>query len=74
VTPKDFLVYKEACQLSEDGRKKFFAAYEQRKCTVVKHPMFGYRMAYGKMMEVQARVLSAYVRGDIPEYTGFTVR
>jgi hypothetical protein len=26
------------------------------------------------MIEVQARMLAAHVRGDIPQYTGFTVR
>jgi CRISPR-associated protein Cas1 len=74
LTPKEFLVWREACQLTEDGRKRFFQAYEQRKATVVTHPIFGYKMAYGRMVEVQARMLAAYVRGDIPEYTGFTVR
>src|SRR5207253_8546418 len=49
VTPKDVLVWREACQLTEDGRKRFFAAYEQRKATVVTHPLFGYKMAYGRM-------------------------
>jgi CRISPR-associated protein Cas1 len=72
--PKDFLMWREACQLTEDGRKRFFQAYEQRKATVVTHPVFGYKMAYGRMLEVQARMLSAYVRGDIPEYKGFMVR
>jgi CRISP-associated protein Cas1 len=74
VTPADFLTYRDACQLTEDGRKRFFQAYEQRKCTVVTHPLFGYKMSYGRMLEVQARVLAAYVRGDVPEYVGFTVR
>ncbi len=74
LTPKDFLVWREACQLTEEGRRRFFQAYEQRKATVVTHPVFGYKMAYGRMVEVQARMLAAYVRGDIPEYTGFTVR
>jgi CRISPR-associated protein Cas1 len=74
LTPKDFLVWREACQLTEEGRKRFFQAYEQRKATVVTHPVFGYKMAYGRMVEVQARMLAAYVRGDIPEYTGFIVR
>ena len=32
------------------------------------------KMTYGRMLEVQARMLAAHVRGDIPEYTGFTVR
>jgi CRISPR-associated protein Cas1 len=74
LTPGDFLVWREACQLTEEGRKVFFRAYEQRKATVVRHPVFGYPMAYSRMLEVQARMLAAYVRGDIPEYTGFTVR
>jgi len=74
LTPKDFLVWREACQLSEDGRKRFFQTYEQRKATIVTHPVFGYKMSYGRMLEVQARMLAAFVRGDIPSYTGFTVR
>jgi CRISPR-associated protein Cas1 len=75
VTPDDFLTWREhACQLTETGRKKFFAAYEQRKATVVTHPLYGYRMSYSRMLEVQARMLAAYVRGDVPRYTGFTVR
>jgi CRISPR-associated protein Cas1 len=74
VTPEDFLVWREACQLTEAGRKRFFAAYEQRRATVVTHPVYGYKMSYSRMVEVQARMLAAYVRGDIPHYTGFTVR
>jgi CRISPR-associated protein Cas1 len=70
----DFMASREACQLTEAGRKRFFQAYEQRKATVVTHPVFGYKMAYGRMLEVQARMLAAYVRGDVPEYVGFTVR
>jgi CRISPR-associated protein Cas1 len=74
VDPGDFLTWREACQLTEAGRKKFFAAYEQRRATVVTHPLFGYKMSYSRMLEVQARLLAAYVRGDVPQYTGFTVR
>jgi len=74
LTPNDFLVWREACLLTDAGRKCFFEAYEQRKATVVTHPVFGYKMSYGRMVEVQARMLAAHVRGDIPEYTGFTVR
>jgi CRISP-associated protein Cas1 len=31
-------------------------------------------MSYSRMLEMQARMLAAYVRGDISSYTGFTVR
>jgi CRISPR-associated protein Cas1 len=74
LSPGDFVTWREACQLTEEGRRRFFQTYEQRKSTVVTHPIFGYKMAYGRMIEVQARMLAAYVRGDIPHYTGFTVR
>jgi CRISP-associated protein Cas1 len=74
LTPEDFLVWREACQLTEGGRRQFFQAYEQRKATVVTHPVFGYKMSYSRMLEVQARMLAAYIRGSVPAYTGFTVR
>lgn len=72
--PGDFLTWRESCQLTDEGRKKFFAAYEQRRATVVTHPLFGYKMSYSRMLEVQTRLLAAYVRGDVPQYTGFMVR
>ncbi len=74
VTRDDFLIWREACQLTEKGRKTFFQAYEQRKSTEVTHPVYGYRMSYSRMIEVQARMLAAFIRGSIPAYTGFTVR
>jgi CRISPR-associated protein Cas1 len=74
LTREDFLTWRDACQLTEAGRKAFFQAYEQRKATVVTHPVYGYKMSYARMLEVQARMLAAYVRVGIPAYTGFTVR
>lgn len=74
LTPGDFITWRDACNLTENGRKAFFAAYEQRKATVITHPVYGYRMSYARMLEVQARMLAAFVRGEIPAYTGFTVR
>jgi CRISPR-associated protein Cas1 len=74
LTPDDFVTWRDACQLTESGRKAFFQAYEQRKATVISHPVYGYRMSYARMLEVQARMLAAFVRGEIPSYTGFTVR
>jgi CRISPR-associated protein Cas1 len=74
LTDRDFLAWRDACQLTDAGRTRFFETYEQRKATVVTHPLYGYKMSYGRMLEVQARMLAAYVRGDVPSYTGFTVR
>ena len=74
LTPADFLIWRDACQLTDAGRRTFFQAYEQRKATVVTHPIYGYKMSYSRMLEVQARMLAAYVRGSVPAYAGFTVR
>ncbi|MBP3956947.1 CRISPR-associated endonuclease Cas1 [Gemmata sp. G18] len=74
LTPDDFIMWRDACNLTESGRKAFFAAYEQRKSTVITHPVYGYRMSYARMLEVQARMLASFIRGSIPTYTGFTVR
>ncbi len=74
LTPADFLLWRGACQLTDAGKRTFFQAYEQRKATVVTHPVYGYRMSYARMLEVQARMLAAYVRGSVPGYLGFTVR
>ncbi len=74
LTPADFVTWRDACQLTDSGRRTFFNAYEQRKATEVTHPVYSYRMSYSRMLEVQARMLAAYVRGTVPRYTGFTVR
>ncbi|HYH64772.1 MAG TPA: CRISPR-associated endonuclease Cas1 [Urbifossiella sp.] len=74
VTPADFVRWGDACQLTEAGRRAFFRAYEGRLATEVTHPVYGYRMTYARMLEVQARMLAAFVRGTTPGYTGFTVR
>jgi CRISPR-associated protein Cas1 len=74
LTRDDFMIWRDRCQLSESGRKKFFARYEQRKSTEITHPIYGYKMTYARMLEVQARMLAAYIRGSIPEYVGLKVR
>lgn len=74
LAPGDFLTWRGACQLTDAGRRAFFNAYEQRKSTVITHPVYGYKMSYSRMIEVQARMLAAFVRGEIPAYTGFMVR
>lgn len=74
LSPSDFIAWNGACQLTDAGRRTFLETCERRKSTIVTHPMFGYKMSYGRMLEVQARLLSAYIRGDVPAYQGFTVR
>jgi len=74
VTPNDFIQTGEAVALRPTGRKAFFRAYEQRMDTLVTHPMFGYRVNYRRMLEIQARLLARVLTGEITTYPVFVTR
>jgi len=40
----------------------------------ITHPIFGYRISYRRVLEVQARLLARYLSGEIPEFPPFTTR
>ena len=58
VTPRDFIATGTAVALKPEGRKAFFRAYEQRMDTLVTHPLFGYRVNYRRILEIQTRLLA----------------
>ncbi|MBY0230710.1 MAG: CRISPR-associated endonuclease Cas1, partial [Gemmataceae bacterium] len=74
VDERSFMRANGAWLLNDEGRRAFFRAYEARKSQEVTHPLYGYRMTWGRMIEVQARMLAAFVRGGVPAYAGFVVR
>lgn len=74
VTKADFLTVGESVSLTGRGRKRFLQAYEQRMDTLVTHPLFGYRVSYRRVLEIQARLLARVVTGELPEYPGFETR
>lgn len=74
VAPEDFLRAGDAVGLTRKGRSAFIRAYEQRMDQLVTHPVFGYRISYRRVLEVQARLLARYVSGEIPRYPGFETR
>jgi CRISPR-associated protein Cas1 len=74
VQRKDFVVRGGAVSLSESGRGRFLHAYERRMDELVTHPVFGYRISYRRVLEVQARLLARFLGGEIPEYPGFHTR
>lgn len=74
VGPRDFLKTAGACALTIDGRKRFLQAYERRMDELVTHPIFGYRMSYRRILEVQARLLGRHFLGEIPSLPAFRTR
>jgi CRISPR-associated protein Cas1 len=74
VTPKDFVQAGRSVSLTAAGRKGLLRAYEQRMDNLVTHPLFGYRMSYRRILEVQTRLLARVVTGEIGRYPGFETR
>jgi CRISP-associated protein Cas1 len=74
VTPKDFIQVGPAVALKPEGRKAFFRAYEQRMDTLVTHPLFGYRVNYRRILEIQARLLARVLTGELGRYPVFVTR
>jgi CRISPR-associated protein Cas1 len=74
VSPSDFVVRAGGVALTTAGRKTVLSAYERRMATEIRHSLFGYQASYRRILEVQVRLLAAYMLNDIPEYTPFTTR
>jgi len=74
ITPADFIRTGDAVALKPDGRKSFFRAYEQRMDTLVTHPLFGYRVNYRRLLEIQTRLLARLLTGEINTYPAFVTR
>jgi CRISPR-associated protein Cas1 len=74
VTPSDIVKAGPGVALTPNGRKGFFRAYELRMDSLVTHPIFGYRVSYRRLLEIQARLLARFLDGEIPEYPVFVTR
>lgn len=74
IKSSDFITRSGGVSLTSDGRRAVLRAYERRLDTEVRHPVFGYRVSYRRILEVQARVLGAHVLGEVPEYAAFATR
>lgn len=74
VGPGDFVRAGRATGLSPAGRKGLIRAFEQRMDALVTHPLFGYRVSYRRVLEIQARLLARVLGGEIAIYPGFETR
>lgn len=69
-----FVVRLGSAALTDTGRKKVLVGYERRLDTTVTHPLFGYKVTYRRLFELQARLLAAYVMGEVDRYVPFETR
>ncbi len=70
----DFILELNSYRMTEATKRLFLEKFEERMQEVITHPVFEYKVAYRRCIELQARLLGKYLTGEIPEYTPFTVR
>lgn len=74
ISQKDFLNRGFGVSLTPKGKKTVVSGYERRMNSEVTHPLFGYKVSYRRVLEVQARLLSRLISGEIKEYPPFYTR
>lgn len=74
VRPADFLKVPGSVALTGDGRKRLIAAFERRMSHEVTHPVFGYKVSYRRLLELQSRLLARYLLGEIDHFPSFTTK
>ncbi|MCZ7620406.1 MAG: CRISPR-associated endonuclease Cas1 [Myxococcota bacterium] len=74
VGPADFVERMGAVNLTDGGRRKFLRSFEQRLSQEVVHPIFGYRLSYRRVLEIEARLLARYLLGELSSYQPMTTR
>ncbi len=57
-----------AVSLTDEGRKKFLRAYEQKKQSSFTHPVMGRKCTYQEAFEIQGRLLGKYLMAEIEFY------
>lgn len=74
LTEGHFLRTAAGCALTDAGRKAFFGAYGRRMDTEVTHPVFEYRLSYRRMIVLHARMIAAWLMGEVPSLAFLTTR
>ncbi len=74
VDKDDFVTNGASVAMGPAARKKILQAYERRMDQLVTHPVFGYRISYRRVLEVQARLLGRVLQGELESYPSFRTR
>jgi CRISPR-associated protein Cas1 len=74
VSPSDFVVRAGGVALTAAGRRTVLQGYERRLDAEITHPVFGYKVSYRRVLDIQTRLLAALLLGEVPEYVSFTTR
>ncbi|MGE9270647.1 MAG: CRISPR-associated endonuclease Cas4g/Cas1g [Verrucomicrobiales bacterium] len=74
IKPSNFETNSNGCAMKPAAKKALLRAWEQRLDQLHTHPEFGYRCSWRTILRIQARLLSRWLRGDIPNLPWPVVR
>jgi CRISPR-associated protein Cas1 len=74
VDSEDFVRSPAGIAMTPASRKRLLETYERRMDQLVSHPVFGYRISYRRVIEVQARLLTRHLLDEIEAYPEFRTR
>ncbi|MGD1277500.1 MAG: CRISPR-associated endonuclease Cas1 [Tepidisphaeraceae bacterium] len=74
LTEGHFLRTAAGCAMTDSGRRAFFGALGRRMDTEVTHPVFGYKLSYRRMLMLHARMIAAWLLGEVPTLAFLTTR
>lgn len=74
LTEDDFEEKFEAWRLSDDGRRTFLTKFEERLDTEITHPIFDYKATYRRCLELEVRLVSKWLTGEVETFDPFRVR
>ncbi len=74
VAENDFETTRSGCAMKPKARRSFIQAYEARLDQLITHPIFDYRCSWRSVIRIQARLLTKWLRKDVPQYQGITTR
>lgn len=60
-----------AVLLTDDARRTFLKAWQERKKESITHPYLGEKLPWGLVPYIQALLLARYIRGDLDAYPPF---
>ena len=74
LSEKSFMRRGLGVAMNPKGKKTVVTGYERRMSSEITHPLFGYKVSYRRVLEVQARLLARVISGEISAYPPFCTR
>jgi CRISPR-associated protein Cas1 len=74
LTAGDFTEALGSWRMSDEGRRTFLQKYEERLNTEIEHPVLKTKVTYRRCLELQFRLLSRWLQGELKRFRGFHSR